>query len=975
MRPRPRRVLLFVGMVASGLIVAYVLSDPFTSRGRATVGELGDAQGDRIRIVDPKSDGQTTVLLGNVEFELAQQVEVAPGRSEERAVYRVRIASGRPDEDGNILAEQPQITLLDHATGRSTGTLRADEARFEADGAVGGQVTIDFGRMRAQNFTLTGDVRGRFTLSDGEPAELEAESLRVRGSVVTAPGRVSWRRPQLAVVGQDMTWDSEDGSLDLRRDAHLTLAPSDGRPSYEFDAPAGLSVIVPPEGAPADERARAELRGPVTGTSSDGGRLQADTLRVDAVTGLVTLQGSSLFERETEAGLDRLTSRNLSVRTDPEGRIRIAEADGGVRLVHAPVALMPASLVTESLRLVEDRAHAPGMVSWDRAELRAKGRTMDWDIGAGLLEFASDAEIALAAESSHPLAGLRLVAPGGMSWNLPPGVADPLADPMSGASGQLRGGVTGALPDGTTLSADVLLFDGPSGTFRLEGSAAFRQERADGFAQLDAERIAIETGGDGRIALVTADGEVLVVSGPVDVLPMRLSGEHLVSGNGRLRSDGQVTWTRGDVTIAGTGMTVDEGSGRLEFDRDARIAMHEADGSLALEAFAQGGLTWQVPPGAADPTGEGHGTLHGRVTGTTADGAQMEADRVVVDGPTGTLELQGRCSVSTADGLFLESDAIVLADHEGARRMHVPGPARWSLPDASGRGSGLVWDEVEGTLRLDRDVRLQLTTAGDISPWELTSDGSLLWQRAAAPDGGGPAPGRGELRGNVRGIHPESGEFRTGHLVIDSREGRITLLGPSTYAAPAATAAAAPSGSDGLPGTAGSSGTAGGEGMSLQARTRISFTTGDSGPQRRVLAEGDARAQLRSDGTTTSPMLSAQWLELDEMSRTITLRGGAFVEGIDSELPATLSAGEELIGRLDEQGALSWVQATGRVVLDHGFRIESDSLYWNVAADEALLVGACLLRQGGATMRCERVELRPRERTFRILHSAVQLDG
>ncbi|MHC5211002.1 MAG: hypothetical protein ACYTG2_09820 [Planctomycetota bacterium] len=968
MKARPRRLLLFVGMVVSGLVALYLLSDPFTSRGRARVGELTDENAsERIRIVDPEAEGETTVSLGNVEFELAQMVEVAPGQEEERAVYRVRIASGKPDEDGNILAENPEITILDHVTGEGTGTLRADEATFVAEGAVGGQVTLDFGRMRSTNFTLSGDVRGRFTLSDGEPAELEAESMRVRGPLVTAPGRVTWRRPELAVDGQDMTWDDETGALDLRSDAHLVLEPSDGRPSYRFDAPSGLSVIVPPEGAPADERARAELRGPVTGTSSDGGRIEADTLRVDAVTGLVTLQGSSLFERETEEGLARLTARNLSVRTDDEGRIRIAEADGGVRLVHAPVALMPASLATESLRLVDDQAHAPGPVTWDRADLQAKGHEMDWDLAGGILSFTSDAEIALAAESGHPLAGLRLVAPGGMSWTLPPGTSDP----MAGASGHMTGGVTGSLPDGTTLAADVLLFDGPTGTFRLEGSAGFRQEHDDGFSQLDAHHITVETGGDGRIALVTADGEVLVVTGPVDVLPTQLEGEHLVSGNGRLRSEGRVTWSRGDLRIAGTGMTVDEANGRLEFDREASIDVREPDGSLSLEAYAEGGLTWQVPFDAADPAGEGRGVLRGRVTCTTADGSLCRADRLIVDGPAGTVRLSGACELTTPEQMFLQAEEILLVEHDELRRMEVPGPARWELPDASGRGTGLTWDDVTRTLHVERDVHLTLATEWDGAPWELVADGSLTWQRPEAPATGTALPGTGELRGNVRGQHPSSGEFQTGHLLVDGREGRITLLGPSTYQAAPAADRADPTGA---PPSQGSGGM-GADGLFLQAQTRIAFETDPGGPLRRIRAEGDARARLPPSGSSPPPVLSAQWIELDDEARTVTLRGGALVETVDGDLPMRISAGERLLGRLDEQDALSWVEATGGVVFDRDFRIESDAMHWNVAADEAMLSGSCMLRYGGATMLCDRVELQPRARTFRILRSAVQLDG
>jgi hypothetical protein len=52
MRTRPRRVLLFVVMVVSGLVVLYLLSDPFTGRGR----EVGRAPTQGLECSPQKKD-------------------------------------------------------------------------------------------------------------------------------------------------------------------------------------------------------------------------------------------------------------------------------------------------------------------------------------------------------------------------------------------------------------------------------------------------------------------------------------------------------------------------------------------------------------------------------------------------------------------------------------------------------------------------------------------------------------------------------------------------------------------------------------------------------------------------------------------------------------------------------------------------------------------------------------------------------
>lgn len=944
--PRP---VLFVAMVSLGLLTVWLLSDPVGGRKHVAIGEL-EPQRDqgRVRITDNQQGRDVQVLLGEVEFDVVQREIGEDGQVSERPVYKVRMVSGGPDPSGAFLAHQPVIRLLDRRTGAERGVVRADNARFETEGAVGGTVTLDFGRMRAQNFSLLGNVEGDFPMGDGLAAHLSAGSLEVIGRVVTGPGFVTWSRPDMALSGFDMTWDGEAGRLNFDFDAHLFVAATDVQPSREFHAPGGLTWVVPPSAEDASQEQHGELRGRVTGESGDGTRLQADTLRFHGAGGRLVLDGSSVLERDVDGRLSRLTAQHIRVDSDEQGRLALAEADGGVRLVMAPLAVMPAWMVTEELRLEGDEARAPGRVTWARDDLVATGVDMTWQRAEGQLVFERDAELAVQEGGDHALAGVRLVAPGGMNWTLPEG-----ASAMDAARGELRGGVKGTAPDGSELAGEVLFFDGPARTFRLEGDSSFTQHRAERATRIDAERITVTAGEDRKLAFVSAEGQVLVLTGPVDLLPTRLVTDRLERRDRLVTSPGVVTWMRDDLTIVGTGMRWNELEGHLDFERDATLHVLDPAKRIDLELAAEGGLSWRMPPESINVLAEGRGELRGRVTGSASDGSRLETDRLLVDGPANALQLLGPSTVVVADGAAptsLSSDALTIESIDTTPRIRTDRPASWVREGLRGQGTGLDWDREAGTLALDRDVSLEFVDAEGRPRWTMQSGGSLNWE---LPPGATDLlrEGRGEAHGGVTGTGPDGQRFAAETLVVGREEGLMTLYGSSSFER-------------------------GGQGELLRvaAQRRLDVRSGQDTTARHVTAEGAATGWFASPGAPTT-RIAGDTLVMDRDAGLARAQGTASFERDEDGRTLSLTAADRIIVHTGPDDALRRVEARGDVIVKRDFEAHGQELVWDVSADQATLSGRCRLLFSGAWMTAERVELQPRAETFRILRSILNLDG
>src|SRR5262249_55119415 len=133
-----RRALLFLLMVAVGVLAVLLLSDR-GPRPAARVEELSGTEGEAGRVhVKGAGAGETQVTFGELDFDVLQSVEVAPGRSEDRVAARVHVLSARPDAAGAFVATSPVVKLLDTRTGAPRGTLSGQSAKFETGSSVAG---------------------------------------------------------------------------------------------------------------------------------------------------------------------------------------------------------------------------------------------------------------------------------------------------------------------------------------------------------------------------------------------------------------------------------------------------------------------------------------------------------------------------------------------------------------------------------------------------------------------------------------------------------------------------------------------------------------------------------------------------------------------------------------------------------------------------------------------------------------------
>jgi len=958
------RFLMFIAMVATGLTIVLVLSDPFERGTNAPVIEEiapGTESEGTIHIVSAEEARPTQIdFPGEFEFDVLQLFEVSPGEFEDRIAYNVTMQSGHPDSTGAFLSESPVVRLYDLATGTPErpgtmeGVLRADHARFETDSAVGGSITLDFGTIHANDFSLTGNVQGEVPMADGVVAQIEADRLDVHGELVTAPGFVKWTRDDMTLTGIDMHWDGSTGRLDFASDAHLVLIETSEVVGRQFNAPGGLTWTVPPDAEDPRTAGHGELRGRVTGEASDGSRLAADVLTLDTRASNMRLLGASVFEREDASGQARLSAQHISLQRDDTGEMALAEADGDVRLVSTPFAMLPAWMVADRLVMEGHDAHSPDEVNWNQEGLLASGTGMDWRGKVGRIDYERDAELRIEEGNGHPYEGLTVVAPGGMSWTVPPDATDPVAE----GHGEMRGRVAGRLPDGTVFGADMLFFDGPSRSFRLEGSSVFTQSTDDSVSQLEAQRITVTGDNDGEIAVVSAEGDVIFITGPVDVLPTRLISERLDRMGDVISSPGVVTWEHEGLTVVGTGMRWNEASRRLNFDRDAQITVVDPAQRLQMELEATGGLTWMAPADALDMMAEGHGELRGRVTGTTSDGAYLETDRLLVDGPSATFTLIGDSLVSMPDAeqvpFSLSGEHLLVENVDTSPRVSSDERVAWIRGDMTGHGTGLVWDNQSGHLHLERDVQLDMPADAGGSAWSIAADGSFDW--TVAPGSTDPfADGGGEVRGRVRGTNPGLGSFRTELLRVDSDARSVTMLGPSSFERRAS-----------------------GEEMVVSAHTSIVVQTDTHDVPMSLSAEGGADAWIRTYGSTVMTHLTGDRMDVDRIAGVFNLHGNSRVEQPaekEGDEPLVLTATDHILVRTNDAEEITWVEAIGGVTIESVYQARAHQLSWDIAADLAELSGQCRLFAAGAWMSADRIELRPRAQTFRIIRSVLRLDG
>ncbi len=938
-----QRMLLFICMVGTGLLVTLLMADEKMGSRRSTpkFGQDSASDDDVLRITDGENrEGDIDVSFpGELLVGIEGPVEVEPGVFEQRELYRVRMERAGPD-GGEFLAHNATIYLLDEITGEETGWLRADEARFELSGSLAGAATIDPGLIGADDFQLDGDVRGEFSMEDGSTVLLAASSLEVQGEHVSGPGLVKWTRADMTLEGTDFTWDGTLGRVNYVRDAVIHLDPTASHPGIDLFAPAGLTWTFPPDAPDAQAESYGELRGRVSGVTGDGSRVGADTVYVHAST--LQLHGASVYERRDNGDLERITAQRISVRVDEQGVFAFAEADGDVRVLSAPFAVVPSWMVSEQLALQDQEVTAPGNVVVTHDDLVSSGTDVSWDKSNGVLVYAKDAQLDVDAASGRSIAGLRLVGPQGMTLIVPPGSADPTGD----VKGEVRGRVEGSMSDGTTFAADVLYLDGPENTLTLEGNSWIEQEHLEGQRRVEGQRITLTTDDGGDLALVTANGDVVLLSSPVDVLPTRIVASEVEATGEIATATGVVTWTRGPLTVIGTDVTWNEAEGRLVCERDAVITMFDPARQLELELHGTGGLTWSVPADAISPFEEGHGALTGQVTGRTSDGSLIEAETLLIDGPTKTVTLVGRSAVEwhgEGEPLRLDSvDGLVVEDFGGTQvKVRTDAPITWKRGDVSGAGVGLLWDQASGRLDVDTDVEVVLHNADRARQVQLLSDGSLTWLVGEASAGVGARLSSGQMRDHVRGVMSDGGRFHADLLDLDETTRRIRLAGAAHYERQA---------SEGS--------------IWLDASRRIEIELEPGGGTRWLDADGDVDGWLWPTGEVgpddSSTHLTGDRVHLDRPGQLVTLTGIASVE-------------RRLAGRRDRVEATERIEIhTGttddverivaiRDVVCSGQKLQAfcQRLDWNLAADLATLEGASRLLTAGGWLEAEYMRFRP----------------
>jgi len=952
MTPAGRRVLLFLAMVATGLAAVFLLADPFGSRRPAHVTELTGAEdaGGRLKVRQPGAAGETQVVFGELDFDVLRDVRTADGRTEARVAARVHILSARPDADGTFVAQSPQVRLVDTDTGAERGTFSAREARFESDASVAGSVTVDLGSLRAENWSLHGDVRGEMPLRDGSVARVACAELLVRGALVRGPGRVTWTRDDLTFAGQDLLWDDATGRLQYESDAEVTLAASEQRLGLHLQAPGGLTFTIPPGAADPQAASYGELRGRVTGTASDGSRLGCQTLLFEGRARTFTLLGEAFVERAGPEGrATTLSARGITATADESGRFARAEADGDVRLLTTPASGLPAWMLADHLVLQGERAHAPGRVTWNHQGLVIAGNEFEWDGAVGQLAYATDAELAVADDSGHAWAGLRLLSPGGLSWVLPPGPGDPLAE----SRGRLLGPVDGTLPDGTTLAAGELTFDGPERRLRLLGGAELHRVLGGEESRLTGRTLTLLGDERGRVTRISAVGEAVLQSGAPGAPPTQLAGETLERAGTVVSSPARVTFSQGDLQASGTGLQWDSAAGHLDLLSDVLLSWIDPVSRMRYELFGPGGFTWTSPQGAADPVAAGHGELRGHVAGTASDGSTLAGETLLVDGPSRGLTLPGPAQVTLAehDGrppVTLDSEAVTLTSQPEGATLRTDAAARWSLGDVSGSGTGVSWDGATGRLRIERDVQLLRPDVGGAAPIALQADGPLDW---TVPPGAEDAlaAGRGELRGDVR-VQAPGRTLQTERLVVEGPEGAAFLQGPSRVEA------------------------SGPQGLTLSAQRGIALGTTLDGEPLHLQAEGRVESWLRPRDGGAPLHLLGDTLVVDRNERFVRLAGHALAERKEGTTPLSVKAAEHLLVRVDEQDQPRWLEARGGVELQSGdLAANTAELTWDLPADRLVLSGGGRLLTAGAWMSFASVEGQPEAGRFRIERSVVHV--
>jgi hypothetical protein len=932
-----RRLLVFLGMIAAGFAAVLLLADdPLggDQRGGGSLTGRSGTDGDAVAIASDAEEGDIRVVIGVTDFPVTRMVEMPSGEVRERVAYNVHVAEARLGEDGRWRLKEPKITLLEPVSGDWRGELRSQVGYVEAGGTVPGSVQLQ--NLTADAFLLEGDVQGRFATNSGD-AHLRAESLDVRGRVVTAPGDVRWWRDDLALDGVDMVLDDLAGTLAFDRDAVLTTSGSAG-PAGEVSSPTGMLWNLPAE---TGGRGHGELYGPVTGTGDDGSTFRAERLLADADDSSFTLLGEAFAQRP-----DAWSARGAQLTVAPG-------SDGALTLVNGVDTrfdlIRPGRegwLQSPALHRDGDALVSSVPVQFGLGSIHGRGADLRWDQVQG--HVACSAQVVLEVDEG-PLAGATLSAPGGMTVTTPDGPGDLL----SSAFGELRGPVTGTFVDGREFAAQTLELDGPSSGLVLLGDA--RATRADG-SSLEGDRIQLLIDERGSLADAAARGHV-VWRGPLAPSRLRFQAHQLDYVGTVISSPDHVTAHQAGWSLAGQGLSFDTASGRIELQSRTTLAF-EQGGVEKRRMDSAGGLEWFLPEDRSLGAAAGHGRLRGGVSGSLADGRSVSAETAHITGADREVRLVGDARVERASHTPGEEPRWIEAEELSVRAAHT-GRAAWSdvevrfgLGELSGSSLGISYDELGGLLTLTAHSTLRVEDEDGRQRFALASDGRQEWV-LPGPGGDPLRDGRGEAWDAVTAVDDSGARFLTDHLLVDGPSRRITLLGPSQLEQYAV-----------------------GRTLELTARERITTERDADGGLLLLQADGEVTGHV--DSPDESLVFDANQFTADRSVGALIFDGPSHLErqagGSRSSLDG--EAGSRLVALVDEAAGIQSVAGAGRFTIGAGvFTALSDTLDWDVPSDHLVLDGNCRMLGLVGWIDAERIELWPRARRSFIPAPAIVLDG
>ncbi len=981
------KVLKFLLMVAAGLLVVTLLTEERGGRNVVdVVGTRGDSGGGSMKL-DGEGDKDITVALGKTTIRVREPIEGPNGTTIEREVRRVTFLEGIPGDDGNFQTTEPFVEMLDRERDGDDGlplvigTIRSDRASFMMGDAVGGNVQVDLSAVSPERYSLIGSVHGEFYNDDGTTTTFDTSRVDVDGPLLVARAAFTIANAQMTMRGVGLHWNQNTGELLIDESSEFESAPTELAVGWTLVSPGGLDGVLDPEASDARATAVFEMKGPVTGTTSDGGHFGGDTLDYDGPARTITFQDNAFFERDLENEHMRLDAAQVIAKLperepDPAENVPALQTDvavpsidrldarGDVTIVSSTLDALPSWLWAPTLSIENGIIRSPDIVRWEVDGILTEGRDLTHRLDDGDLLLAGPTTMTV---ESGDLAGLEAFAPGGMVWSVPP-ARD--ADTPREIAGEMRGGVTGSLADGTTFAGKVLRVDGPSRIVTLEENVVVEKNTQ----RVDADRLVAAKGpGDEGVTTITALGDVKVVGTPGADAPADASTTNIVTNELSMTGDvatspGVVTIVRGDLTVTGVDLTWNDATGRLQIARDAHLVdvtpRLDADGELVdahTDILAVGGLDWTIPPNAVSAFDEGHGVLFGPVSGHTSDGVVLDAGLVDFDGPERTITLRhdARLETVSATGevVVTTSDHIVATRIDDGtletlplHRIESETSITIARADMTLRGIDVSFDELARVLTIAIDPEIETRdTSGSIDFW-LRGKGTLTWTLPADPD----APfmeGRGRIAGpEVVGGTNDGLTFGGTALEMGPGLRDLDLIGPGWVQ----------------------------QRVNLRddrvdARDRIALVRNGLGDIETIDARGAVVAKL-VDGVATTDT-SSESLLIDRTRRRTILSGSPRLARVGTDGSRIVTAERDIIAETNFADELQQVDAKVGVTMTTGdIRVFCDDMSWDVPGDLAILRGSCLVDMSGIKWSASEILLQPEAQEVESRETGLTLD-